>query len=118
MNSSLPTIDIGGRAEQSAAEYLTRLGYVIVERNYRRRHCEIDIVARRGETIFFVEVKYRADDHFGGGYATIGPDKLRRMARAAETWVRERAWHGEYTLSAMDVGGPRYEILDFIESVL
>ncbi len=112
----LTTVATGNRAEQAAAEYLIRAGYDVIDRNYRRKHCEIDIVARRDSTVYFVEVKYRADDHFGGGLAYIGHDKLRHMERAALTWVTDRHWDGEYTLSAIEVGGD-YEVLNFIESI-
>lgn len=107
----------GARAEQAAANHLISEGYEIVERNYRRPHCEIDIVARKQGVVYLVEVKYRADDHFGGGLDYIARDKLRRMRRGAQTWVRERRWEGEYTLSAIEVGGPGFEIQEFIPEV-
>jgi putative endonuclease len=110
------TVQVGNRAEQAAAEYLVRAGFEIVCRNYRRPHCEIDIVARRAAAIFFVEVKYRRDDHFGGGFAAIAHDKLRHMARAANTWVRENRWNGEFMLAAVEVSGD-YQVSELIEIV-
>jgi putative endonuclease len=113
----MSTVSTGNRAEQTAAEYLVRLGYEILEMNYRRPHCEIDIVARQAKVVYFVEVKYRATGSFGGGLDYILQQKLRHMQRAAETWVRERGWGGEYTLSAIEVGGSDFEVLEFVEDV-
>ncbi len=113
----MSTVKTGNQAEQAAAEYLMRQGYDVLERNYRRPHCEIDIVACQGDIVYFVEVKYRATDHFGSGFDYIAGQKLRHMERAAMTWVRERQWRGGYTLSAIEVGGPGFEVLGFIESI-
>ena len=113
----MSTVSVGGRAEQAAAEYLTRIGYEIVELNYRRPHCEIDIVARLEDCIYFVEVKYRATDQFGSGFDYIAAQKLQHMQRAAQTWVRNRRWRGEYVLAAIEVAGQDFEVLDFIETI-
>lgn len=117
VSPALHTVAVGNRAEAAAAAYLARAGYEILTRNYRKPHCEIDIVARKAGVVYFVEVKYRADNHFGGGLEYIGHIKLRHMVRAAETWVHENHWRGEYTLSAMEVGGPGFEVLEFVESI-
>jgi len=114
---TVSTIDTGRRAEQAAADYLVREGFEIVEVNFRRRNCEIDIVARSKGNIFFVEVKYRATNLYGSGFDYITAGKLHHMQRAAEMWVRERNWHGEYTLSAIEVSGPDFGDIEFIESV-
>lgn len=113
----MSTVDTGRRAEQAAAEYLVREGYEILEQNYRRRSCEIDIVARNHKVIYLVEVKYRADDHFGGGLDYIASQKLRHMQRGAEMWVSERQWHGEYSLAAIEVEGSDFDVVEFIESL-
>lgn len=113
----MSSVSTGRRAEQAAAEYLLREGYEILELNYRRRSCEVDIVAARDEVVYFVEVKYRADDHFGGGLDYIAGQKLRHMQRGAEVWVGERRWLGEYTLAAIEVEGTDFEVIEFIESV-
>ena len=110
-----PTVT-GQRAEQAAAEYLARLGYDIVDRNWRRKDCEIDIVARKANTIHFVEVKYRVDGYAGTGLDYIGPQKLRRMAHAADRWVQVHGWCGEFTLSGIEVAGD-FAVTLFVESI-
>jgi putative endonuclease len=112
------TVAAGGRAEAAAAFYLAALGYEIVERNFRRKHCEIDIVVRYETHIIFVEVKYRVTDDFGSGLEYITADKLHRMSRAAETWVIAKNWRGTYALGAVEVGGPQYEVLNFIDQIV
>jgi putative endonuclease len=99
------TTATGQRAEQAAAEYLSRLGYDIIDRNWKRRDCEIDIIARKGSVMYFVEVKYRVDDYAGTGLDYITPQKLRRMAHAAERWVQLAGWRSEYSLAAIEVSG-------------
>jgi putative endonuclease len=111
------TTVVGQRAEQAAAEHLVRLGYEILGRNYRRPHCEIDIIASRDARIHFVEVKYRSRSDWGSGLAYITARKLQHMERAALTWIRDYQWNGEYALSAIEVGGPDYEVQELIESI-
>ena len=53
-------ISKGKYGEQLAAEFLSENGYEIIERNYRYKHAEIDIIARQGEALIFVEVKLRS----------------------------------------------------------
>ena len=113
----MSTVKVGNQAEQAAAEFLVREGFVVLERNYRRPHCEIDIVAEQDKVIYFVEVKDRLTDHFGAGMDYIASQKLHHMQRAAETWVAEHRWRGEYTLSAIEVGGTDFEVQEFVESI-
>lgn len=92
-------------------------GYKIIERNWRRPRCEIDIIAEKDGVIHFVEVKYRATDAQGGGLEAITPTKLKQMQRAAWTWVEETKWRGEYVLSAIEVTGREFAVLSFVENV-
>ncbi len=73
----------GAYAEQLAAEFLTARGLVVVERNWRRRCGELDLVAREGETLVFVEVRLRTRGDFGGAAASITPAKRAKLAAAA-----------------------------------
>lgn len=113
----MQTTQIGNRAEQVAMEYLDRLGYTIIGRNWRRRDCEIDIVAQKGQAVFFVEVKFRSDDGSGSGLEFITAKKLRRMSYGASRWVQENHWNGEYQLAAIEVSGEAYEVTAFIDTI-
>lgn len=73
----------GDAAEALAAEFLSARGLTIVERNYRCRGGEIDLVARDRDTLVFVEVRLRSSRGFGGAAASITPAKRKRLRRAA-----------------------------------
>jgi putative endonuclease len=111
------TTATGQLAEQAASEHLTRLGYDVIARNWRNRLCEIDIVARKGGCVHFVEVKYRQADTYGSGLEYITKGKQKQMKFAAEQWTYENRWNGEINLAAIEVCAPDYAIGDFIESV-
>lgn len=81
------TTAVGNIAESLACEYLRTLGYKIVERNYKDRFCEIDIIAANDTTLAFVEVKYRARADFGGAAGAITPSKAQRMVHSAQYWL-------------------------------
>lgn len=82
-----PVNQRGERGETLAAEMLRREGLVVLARNYRCRFGEIDIIARDGTTIVFVEVRSRADDAFGGAAASIGSVKRARLLKAARHYL-------------------------------
>lgn len=86
------TIGISG--EDLAAAELARLGYAVLERRYRTRHGEIDIIARDGATIVFVEVKARRSREFGGAAAAVTPHKQRRVAQMAVDYIARRRLTG------------------------
>ena len=115
--SMTTTTEIGRRAEAAARAYLEMRGFRIIEQNYRRPRCEIDLIASKDDVIHFVEVKYRFDDGQGGGLEAITSAKLKQMQRAAWTWVSEYKWRGEYVLSAMEIAGPGFTVLSFVENV-
>jgi putative endonuclease len=75
---------LGARAEQLALEHLQAHGLTIVERNYRRRLGEIDLVALDHGVLVIAEVRTRSSDAFGGAAASIDGRKQRRIIRAAE----------------------------------
>jgi putative endonuclease len=82
---------LGRAGEALAAEHLVRLGYEIVERNYRTRWGELDIVARVGATLAFCEVKTRrAGGRAGGPFDAVGRGKQARVRKMAGSWLMER----------------------------
>lgn len=101
----MQTTSIGARGEALAAQALLRSGYRIIARNWKTRHCEIDIVAIKDGVVYFVEVKLRSNLRQGDGFDYITSSKQRRMYRAAESWVLRYGWNGEYTLVAAAVNG-------------
>jgi len=79
----------GTEAEERACIFLKDAGYKIVARNWRSRFGEIDIVARDGSTVVFVEVKARAGEAFGGPSAAVDAGKQRRIATTASEFLQE-----------------------------
>jgi len=78
----------GGReAEQLAFDYLRRHGLTKVERNYRCRFGEIDLIMRDGQTLVFVEVRMRASSSFGGARESIDKRKQRKLVSAAQHYI-------------------------------
>ncbi|HEX5488519.1 MAG TPA: YraN family protein [Rhodanobacteraceae bacterium] len=79
---------VGARFEQRALDGLERAGLKLVERNYRTRFGELDLVMRDGDTLVFVEVRYRRNPGFGGGAASVGPSKRVKLTRAAQGFLQ------------------------------
>ncbi len=82
-----PRRALGARAERLAADELERRGCRVIDRNYRYRGGELDLVLRDGETLVFVEVRARRSAEYGSPFETVGREKQRRVARAAEHWL-------------------------------
>ena len=78
----------GQKAEAMAARFLKRRGYKIIARNHRTRSGEIDIIAREGETLVFVEVKARTSLRYGSAKAAVTPHKQRQVARVALSYLK------------------------------
>jgi len=89
-----PRRRLGALGERLAAEHMARRGYRIVERNYRTRWGELDIVAFDGETLAFCEVKTRRLRRPGlggpGALDAVGPHKRRQVRAMARSWLSER----------------------------
>ncbi|MBI4424453.1 MAG: YraN family protein [Elusimicrobia bacterium] len=83
-------IDVGALAEGRAAAFLESLGLTVLHRRFRCRAGELDLVARDGETIVFVEVKARGGDAFGSPEEAVDGPKRRRLARAAAVYLAQR----------------------------
>jgi putative endonuclease len=81
---------IGQRAEDIAAEFLRAQGLQVLERNYRRRLGELDIIARDGDVLIIAEVRTRASNRFGGAAASVDGRKQQRLVRAAAQLLQQR----------------------------
>jgi putative endonuclease len=85
---------LGRAGEEIACEYLLKKGYVIVARRFRMFRGEIDIIARDGETLVFVEVKARADVSHGRPEESVTPGKQRQIRRIAQGYLLKEPWAG------------------------
>ena len=81
----------GARGEDTAVRHLADLGYSILDRNFKTRSGEVDIVARDGAIVVFVEVKRRETTGHGTAAEFVGPAKIRRVVSAARLYA---ARHG------------------------
>lgn len=86
--------DLGATGEAAAAVWLQAHGYDILERNFRTRCGEIDLVARTGDAVVFLEVKSRTSARFGHPSEAIVARKQRRLLRLAEAYLRSRHLEG------------------------
>jgi putative endonuclease len=107
------TVEIGARNEQRAVEALQDRGYAIIERNFRIKTAELDIVARDREGVLcFVEVRSRADDHFGNAAETVGSIKRAKVTRGARAYLAVRK--PAFALARFDVVAITGERIDVI----
>lgn len=83
--------DTGRLGEQTAADYLTQLGYRIVDANWRTRFGELDLVAWHGTTLVFVEVRTRASAGLGTAGESVGTAKQRQLVLMAQQYMQQRA---------------------------
>ncbi len=109
------TTSLGRQAEAAVAKYLEDQGYKIIDQNWRTRRCEIDIVAQKDDTAYFVEVKYRVSDNQGSGFEYITPTKLKQLVFAAGVWVAANHWDGDWQLMAASVAGDKFELIELVE---
>ncbi len=80
-------ISIGKRGEDEALRVLKKNGYRILERNYRCRYGEVDLIARDGDTIVFVEVKTRGSDRFGSPMHSVDFRKQKHIISVSNTYL-------------------------------
>ncbi len=100
-SKSREKIDLGIRGEDLAEEYLTDRGYAVIARNERIGHSDIDILAREGETLVFVEVRTKSVRDRGMPEETLNQKKLNRMRKTAELYMAFKHYNGEARLDAV-----------------
>ncbi len=96
--------EIWVRGETAAREYLREKGYVILDENYAGQMGEIDIIARQGDTIVFVEVKARENTDFGQPIEAVTPQKVRKICLTAQQYlVRKRLMGRDVRFDVVEV---------------
>ena len=101
--------ELGAWGEERAAKYLRGKGYTILERNFRCRAGEIDIIARRCGVIAFVEVKLRRDSEFAEAREFVTPAKQRRVILTAEYWLASHQTELQPRFDVIEIYAPSGE---------
>lgn len=83
--------ELGAQGEAAATARYEALGYEVLERNWRCRAGEIDLIVADDSTVVFVEVKTRSSDRYGSGAEAVGWDKQRRIRTVALEWLDAQA---------------------------
>ena len=85
----MKAFEIGLLGEMRAAGYLKKQGLRVIERRYRTPHGEIDLIAKDGETLVFIEVKTRTGGRIGEGIRAVSAEKKRYLRFAAQSYLRQ-----------------------------
>ncbi|MCX5889029.1 MAG: YraN family protein [Deltaproteobacteria bacterium] len=112
-----PRRQLGDAGEDLAAAALKKQGYKILERNYVCPLGEIDLIARQGKILVFIEVKTRKNERFGAPQEAVNPAKQRKLRLLADYYLKQKRL-GEDVQVRFDVvgiimgeGGPQVEII-------
>lgn len=98
----------GQAAEEIGLRHLQAKGLELLERNFRTRLGELDLVMRDGPVLVFVEVRYRRRDAFGSGAESVDAHKRRRLLRAAQQYLQRHPQRGDAPIrfDVLSIGGP------------
>lgn len=97
------TSDKGKRAEDLASQYIVNLGYAIIERNWRFKRAEVDIIAIDQHWLVFIEVKSRSGTLYGTPETAVTPHKEALLSDAAAAYMLEHGYTGEYRFDIISV---------------
>ncbi len=85
----------GAKAEKQAVAFLKKNGYKIIEKNYRTKLGEIDIIAKERDTLVFVEVKARKTKDFGNPKSAVTPKKMKKISMVALEYIKTIAYENK-----------------------
>jgi putative endonuclease len=111
-------LETGRKGEGDAEKYLKYQGYRVIERNFRCRIGEIDIIAEKKGRIFFLEVKTRNSRQFGEALESVTPTKQAKIMRVAEYYLMKKKWEGRdigFAVIAINLGDAQSncELIEF-----
>lgn len=89
-------LELGRKGEDLASNYMKESGFQVLERNWRHRPAEIDIICQRAELLVFVEVKSRTDKGYTVEEWGINDKKMRILTDGAYSYMNEHKWTGEF----------------------
>ena len=106
-------IERGAAGEALAADWYVAQGYAVLDRNWRCRDGELDLVLRQGRTTVFCEVKTRTSSAFGSPAEAVTPAKQRRIRRLAARWLSEHPdARGDVRFDVASVLAGRLEVIE------
>ncbi len=115
-SATVTTKQIGNLAETEAANYLVHRGHKIIERNWKTKYCEIDIISKKENILYFTEVKYRKKSDFGDGLAAITDKKLKQMKFSARFYVQyKKISNIDQRLTAISLKGQPPKVEEYLE---
>jgi putative endonuclease len=94
---------LGSQGEKAAGDYLKSKGYKIVERNYRCKLGEIDLIAEKDNIVVFVEVKTRSNDKFGKGFEAVVSKKINKIRRVAMLYMIQKDLQKEIRFDVISI---------------
>ena len=97
------TREQGTKGENLAVHFLLAKGYSVLEQNYRSGRSEIDIIARKGDIMVFVEVKTRKNNKYGYPEAFLSEAQKERIHYAAEDYMTQKEWHGNFSFDIIAI---------------
>ncbi len=103
---------VGDKAEELTCKYLLESGFEIIERNFYSRFGEIDIIAKRGDVLHFIEVKSGLD--FERAVQNLTPTKIGRILKTSDVYLKKHALACNYQIDAIIVVGESCEHLESI----
>lgn len=115
--------DLGDFGEAIARRYLEKQGFKILEKNYRTKFGEIDLICTADKKLIFVEVKTRKSDAYGRPAEAVTDTKIKHMKLAAEKYYSRHQSDAEVRFDVIEVyaskvsGGFEYESLNHIENI-
>ena len=111
-------IKTGNDGENMAVDFLIKKGFEIVQRNYKFRRAEIDIIARKENWTIFVEVKTRSYSYYGNPEEFVDYDQARRIFQAAEEFIFSTNWKGHIRFDIISIKlGTEPEIRHFEDAI-
>ena len=93
----------GQLGEKIAKEYLEKKGYKIIDQNYRTKFAEIDLIAKKGEELIFIEIRTKTSNLFGSPEESLNPRKLRKLFFSAKSYASRIGWSGPFRIDAVCV---------------
>jgi len=97
--------DIGKNGEDEALRFLEAKGYEILQRNYRFKRSEIDLVANKEDLLIFIEVKVRSSNSYGFPESFVSDNQIDRIMEAAEEYQYQKNWMGNIRFDIISIEG-------------